>query len=188
MKVWAQKSIYSKGFTIVELLIVVVVIAILAAITIVAYNGIQNQASDSVVKSDISTLGKKMALDAVNDGMIFAPSGISQSQPNAEVQQELTKELPFSRDSYTRTGIAFLYSVGRNSYSEPETPLFIAVSKSGQTYIYNGSTIYEYDGTWDEDEIVSELFELKSIIGWSCMVNYYTWSYSNGWRSNMQPC
>ena len=32
------------GFTIVELLIVIVVIAILAAITIVAYNGIQNRA------------------------------------------------------------------------------------------------------------------------------------------------
>jgi len=36
-----------KGFTIVELLIVVVVIAILAAITIVAYNGIQTRARDS---------------------------------------------------------------------------------------------------------------------------------------------
>lgn len=33
-----------RGFTIVELLIVIVVIAILAAITIVAYNGIQNRA------------------------------------------------------------------------------------------------------------------------------------------------
>jgi len=37
------------GFTIVELLIVVVVIAILAAITIVAYNGIQNRAKSSAV-------------------------------------------------------------------------------------------------------------------------------------------
>jgi prepilin-type N-terminal cleavage/methylation domain-containing protein len=32
------------GFTIVELLIVIVVIAILAALSVVAYNGIQNRA------------------------------------------------------------------------------------------------------------------------------------------------
>lgn len=34
----------NRGFTIVELLIVIVVIAILAAITMVAYNGVQNRA------------------------------------------------------------------------------------------------------------------------------------------------
>lgn len=37
------------GFTIVELLIVIVVIGILAAITIVAYNGIQQRANNSAV-------------------------------------------------------------------------------------------------------------------------------------------
>jgi len=40
---WASKD----GFTIVELLVVVVVIAILAAITIVSYNGIQDRAKTS---------------------------------------------------------------------------------------------------------------------------------------------
>ncbi|RYF28607.1 MAG: prepilin-type N-terminal cleavage/methylation domain-containing protein, partial [Chloroflexi bacterium] len=36
-------TLNNRGFTIVELLIVIVVIGILAAITIVAFNGIQNR-------------------------------------------------------------------------------------------------------------------------------------------------
>jgi type IV pilus assembly protein PilA len=48
-----------KGFTIVELLIVIVVIAILAAISIVAYNGIQNRGKASAAKSAAAALQKK---------------------------------------------------------------------------------------------------------------------------------
>lgn len=48
------------GFTIVELLIVVVVIAILAAITIVAYNGIQNRAKDSAVAAEAKQTATKI--------------------------------------------------------------------------------------------------------------------------------
>lgn len=48
----------NKGFTIVELLIVIVVIAILAAISVVAYNGIQTRARDTQRANDISVLLK----------------------------------------------------------------------------------------------------------------------------------
>ena len=53
------KQTKSRGFTIVELLIVIVVIAILAAITIVAYNGIQNRANTSAAQSAASNVAKK---------------------------------------------------------------------------------------------------------------------------------
>lgn len=56
-----------RGFTIVELLIVVVVIAILAAITIVAYNGIQNRAKSSAAQTAASQAAKKVATYAVTN-------------------------------------------------------------------------------------------------------------------------
>ena len=55
------------GFTIVELLIVVVVIAILAAITIVAYNGIQNRAKSSAVQNTAAQVSKKIGLWQVDN-------------------------------------------------------------------------------------------------------------------------
>ena len=47
-----------RGFTIVELLIVIVVIAILAAITIVSYNGITSRANASSAASNVETVLK----------------------------------------------------------------------------------------------------------------------------------
>jgi prepilin-type N-terminal cleavage/methylation domain-containing protein len=57
---WAFRK--QPGFTIVELLIVIVVIAILAAITIIAYNGIQKRAQLSQYQSDAITIVKKAEL------------------------------------------------------------------------------------------------------------------------------
>ncbi len=42
-----------RGFTIVELLIVIVIIAILATITLVAYNGIQQRAKNTMAASEL---------------------------------------------------------------------------------------------------------------------------------------
>lgn len=76
-------SYLQKGFTIVELLIVVVVIAILAAITIVAYNGIQNRAKQSAAQSATrQALGKIQAF-AVQNAETYpdsiAAAGISEA-------------------------------------------------------------------------------------------------------------
>ena len=60
-----------RGFTIVELLIVIVVIAILAAITIVAYNGIQNRAKNSAVQNAAAQAEKKLLSYAVTNADLF---------------------------------------------------------------------------------------------------------------------
>lgn len=62
----AEKN--SRGFTIVELLIVIVVIAVLAAITIVAYNGIQERARASGIAEGFNVIGKAFRLKATADG------------------------------------------------------------------------------------------------------------------------
>jgi prepilin-type N-terminal cleavage/methylation domain-containing protein len=56
------------GFTIVELLIVIVVVGILAAISFVAYRGIQDKTYDAIVEQDLSTFRKKLEMVKIQIG------------------------------------------------------------------------------------------------------------------------
>ncbi len=73
----------SSGFTIVELLIVIVVIGILAAITIVAYNGIQQRARNTQVINGVNTYVKAlMQYAAINSAYPTAgPACLGASYP-----------------------------------------------------------------------------------------------------------
>lgn len=88
-----KRYLYQKdweGFTVVELLIVIVVIAILAAITAVAFNGIAARAIESSMKSDLETAVKLIENDntltgtypadaaSANQGKGLIPSGGNQ--------------------------------------------------------------------------------------------------------------
>lgn len=57
----------NRGFTIVELLIAIVVIRILAAITIVTFNGVRSRMLESSMKSDIAASAKLLANDYTTD-------------------------------------------------------------------------------------------------------------------------
>jgi len=78
------------GFTIVELFIVIVVIAILAAITIVTYSGIKNRAQDSRRLQDVQSI--VAALDAHKILIGTYPNPI----PNDPSGWEVSKNTPES--------------------------------------------------------------------------------------------
>jgi prepilin-type N-terminal cleavage/methylation domain-containing protein len=97
------------GFTIVELLIVVVVIAILAAITIVSYNGIQNRAKQSAAQTAATQGAKKVNLWLVDNP--------SQSPTTAQFN-ELVGTSNSSQYQYTAgVGGAFCVTATNGSFS-----------------------------------------------------------------------
>jgi general secretion pathway protein G len=77
-----QKSDNRRGFTIVELLIVIVVIGILAAITIVAFNGVTNRAHTASAQSDAANLAQLLAnSNTVNGGFPATLNTINNGGP-----------------------------------------------------------------------------------------------------------
>jgi prepilin-type N-terminal cleavage/methylation domain-containing protein len=92
-----------KGFTIVELLIVIVVIGILAAITIVAYNGLQDRARSATLLSDLSSSAKQLKLDQATNNIF--PATIAEANGNKGLRAS--------------TGTTYSYTV--NNAANPQT-------------------------------------------------------------------
>jgi prepilin-type N-terminal cleavage/methylation domain-containing protein len=127
-----MKSKKQTGFTIVELLIVIVVIGILAAITIVAYNGVQNRASDTAIQADLRNIGgKMMEFQAIND---VRPAGNSTDLAPMKIK--------VARSSYG----AHYTPAGSSGYNLLYCPTgatfaIVGASKSGTVYVFRDGVV-----------------------------------------------
>lgn len=128
-----------------ELLIVIVVIGILAAITIVAFNGVQNRAYDTTVQSDLTSMYKKIALFETENGKMPKNSTDFNSMG-----------LKLSKSSYSRGmnngtswyNVLFCWPNATNPYKFA----VVAQSKSGNVFqAVNGGTTqapYALEGSY----------------------------------------
>lgn len=110
------------GFTIVELLIVIVVIGILAAITIVVYIGVQQRASIASLDSDLEGAAKQFGIDNA------ANSGYPTTVAAANNGQGLKSSAGNSFSTYTV-----------NNSSSPQTFCLSETNTSGVSYYITGT-------------------------------------------------
>lgn len=150
------------GFTIVELLIVIVVIAILAAITIVAYNGIQNRANDTTIQSDIKNYATKIQ-------MFYADVG---SHPR-NVTDLNNMGVKVAASSYASHSNGLMYCVNSTGFA------IGGASKTGISgYYYNSSTGLKQRAWWNQGNPCSD-FEITMTSG-----SWAAWTYANAaWNS-----
>ena len=109
------KSSSERGFTIVELLIVIVVIGILAAITIVSFNGVTAKANSTSAKAAASSVLKKAEAYNASENTTGYPTVPSQLTVAAALSQP-----------YGLTGVTFTTST-----ATPTAPATIRFAPCG---------------------------------------------------------
>lgn len=139
------------GFTIVELLIVIVVIAILAAITIVSYNGVTGRAHDVSVQNDMRNADNGLQLYQSLMGrsaQAAVPFSVTTAMDHIKTNDG-TVRVVFAKGSYAAPDLypdaadgTVILGFNQTTISGSPTTYqlddicIVAKSKSGQNYLY----------------------------------------------------
>jgi prepilin-type N-terminal cleavage/methylation domain-containing protein len=183
-----EKENLQHGFTIVELLIVIVVIAILAAISVVAYTGIQERANASVIQNDLANVAKKIHLLRAETGEYpvggasiatdgASAVGVHAASPEPSLDFKVTRSA--YREPTSSGSVNFTYCTGPGVDSgQPE---FIV---TGQT---KSLKIYQYSSMNGAESIASTSLTYPNVV---CRgIDFprslsYGYSYNaGGWQS-----
>lgn len=140
MRHFSKNQYTGSGFTIVELLIVIIVIAILAAVSVVAYNGIRARADNSVVEADMSSLAKTIDIWRATNGGVYPTNA-----------QLIDVDIKASKGSYladgTRNNFYYCVSTNQQQYA------FGIISKNNKGYFLTNGVVKTQSAsiTWQSD-------------------------------------
>lgn len=110
---YTNTSPLSHGFTIVELLIVIVVIGILAALVLNTFSGAQKKARDSKRKDDISKITKALELYYVDYGRYPSSGG------STTINSAWSTTADSSWDAFSNTLRPYMGEVPKDPVSRP---------------------------------------------------------------------
>lgn len=101
----------NRGFTIVELLVVIVVIGVLAAVTIVSYTGISKRATVASLQSDLDNASRQLKLFSVDNSTFPASVTDCSISPDTLTNKCLRLSSENKIDSYTSTVSSFTLTI-----------------------------------------------------------------------------
>ena len=113
----------NRGFTIIELLIVIVIIGILVAITAVSYNGITKNAKDASLKSELKQISTSLELNKAKTGIY--PTSLSANNPPISDSSSVNI-------TYTQLDSGNSYSLTASDKSNPDIGLAQTPTTSAQ--------------------------------------------------------
>lgn len=135
-KLQARAALYKrneKGFSLVELLVVIIIIGILATVAAVSYVGQTKKANDAAEKSDIKTIS-----DAITLGLVNGPAGLT-------IDGVTLANFNASPDDASATSVVALDETGAViSPVHVSRPVSIDIASDGQSFTVTGAH-FNYD-------------------------------------------
>ena len=123
------------GFTIVELLIVIVVIAILAAISTVAYNGLQQRAVQSALTNQLASVTRLVKLEQAKTGSL--PGSLAALNDGQGVTANGDIALAYMADAAANTFCVTAIYKATTVYRQTES----SVAAQGGCNVAQGATV-----------------------------------------------
>ncbi|MFZ4516726.1 MAG: type II secretion system protein [Acidimicrobiia bacterium] len=121
-----------EGFTLIELMVVVLIIGILAGIAIVAFNGVQNTAKDNRAKANLRNV-QTVATSIVTQGASGAPASLAAMTAANVNTTAIGGELNLASAAVDTTGKAYSVTTGIFCAQGNSTSSFFVLDFTGSS-------------------------------------------------------